>query len=72
MSRIVAIGDEAVLAGYAAVGVETVAARDADEVLAAWDGPARDAGLLLLTPEAHQVLAPRLCERRVLWAVLPR
>jgi vacuolar-type H+-ATPase subunit F/Vma7 len=70
MSGVVAIGDETLLAGYAAVGVTVVGAHDRREVLTAWE-ETPDAGLVLLTPEAHAALATRLDERRVLWAVLP-
>lgn len=72
MSAVVAIGDAARLAGYAAAGVTVAPARDPREAIAAWEGPARDAGLLVLTEAAHAALADRLSERRVLWVVLPR
>jgi vacuolar-type H+-ATPase subunit F/Vma7 len=71
MSEIVAIGDEELLAGYAAIGVPVVVASTPEEAIAAWDGPASTAGLVLLTPAAHAALVDRLDERRSLWAVLP-
>jgi vacuolar-type H+-ATPase subunit F/Vma7 len=71
MSEIVAIGDEELLAGYAAIGVPVLVAATRTEALAAWDGPAATAALVLLTPAAHDALAERLDERRALWAVLP-
>lgn len=71
MSEIVAIGDEELLAGYAAIGVSVIAASTPEEAVAAWDGQASAAGLVLLTPAAHDALVERLDERRVLWAVLP-
>lgn len=71
MSRIVAIGEEERLIGYGIAGVVVVPADDSSSVVAAWDGPARGAELVLLTPAAHAALAGRLDDRRVLWEVLP-
>lgn len=71
MSRIVAIGEEERLIGYGIAGVVVVPADDPSAVVAAWDGPARSAGLVLLTPSARAALAERLDDRRVLWEVVP-
>lgn len=71
MSEVVAIGDEELLAGFAAIGVQVAAAATPEEVIAAWEGCATTAGLVLLTPAARRVLAERLDERPSLWEVLP-
>ncbi len=71
MSRIVALGESARVAGFALAGV-TVLETDADGVAAAWREVPEDTGLLLLTPAAAEALEERLAERgRLLWAVLP-
>jgi len=72
MSRAVAIGDERRLGGYALVGAEVVPAATAGEVTAAWEALAEDVAVVVLSPDAHEVLAGRLDERpSVVWAVLP-
>ena len=42
-------------------------ARSAADAEAAWEALADETILLVLTPEAHDALAPRLAERRVVW-----
>jgi hypothetical protein len=72
VSAACAIGDERRLAGYALAGVEVRHALTGPEVDAAWAGLAEDAGLLILTPDAHAALEGRLFEREgLVWAVLP-
>ena len=72
MSRVVAIGDERRLGGYALAGVEVMAATSAVEATAAWDSLAEDVAVVVLSPGAHAALAGRLDERpTVVWAVLP-
>jgi vacuolar-type H+-ATPase subunit F/Vma7 len=72
MSRVVAIGNELRLAGYALAGAEVRHAASPAETLAAWESLAEDAGVLVLTPEAFAALERRLAERaELVWAVLP-
>ena len=71
MSAAAAIGDARRLAGYGLAGAIVHDARSAADVEAAWDALGDDTVLLVLTPDAHDALAPRLTERRVVWAVLP-
>jgi vacuolar-type H+-ATPase subunit F/Vma7 len=71
MSRIVAIGAETRLAGYALAGVELQAVDEPDQVREAWAGLGEDVGLVLLTSDARRVLADPIDGRDLLWAVLP-
>lgn len=71
MSRIVAIGQEAKLAGYALVGVEVIEATDPDLVRHAWRQIESDVGLVLLTADARRALPDPIDRADVLWAVLP-
>lgn len=71
MSRVVAIGPRASLAGYALAGVEAIDAGDAGAAQRAWDELPADVGLVLLGPAAQAALAERLVEKPLLWAVLP-
>lgn len=72
MSRVVAIGNELRLAGYALAGAEVRHAVSPAEILAAWESLGEDAGLLVLTSESFAALEPRLAERgELVWAVLP-
>ena len=72
MSRAVAIGDERRLAGYALAGARVQSASSPEEIADAWAGLDEDAALLVLTPEARDVLAPLLAERDdLIWVVLP-
>lgn len=71
MSRIVALGEAARVAGYVLAGV-TVLETDEVGTLAAWDRLPDDTGLVVLTPEAADALAGRLThDDRLLWTVLP-
>jgi vacuolar-type H+-ATPase subunit F/Vma7 len=72
VSRIVAIGSELDLAGYALAGVEVLAADDPDGARQAWEGLGPDVGLLLLTHEARRALPDRVEDRDMLSVVLPR
>jgi len=69
--RVVAIGEEAKLAGYALAGVELVDAVEAGRVRTAWAEVADDVGLVLLTPEARLALPERLERGGLLWVVVP-
>ena len=71
MSRVVAIGSELELAGYALAGVDVVAAMDAEAVRRAWGELENDVRLVLLTTAARRELPDRLDRADVLWAVLP-
>jgi vacuolar-type H+-ATPase subunit F/Vma7 len=71
MKRAAAIGDDRRLAGYRLAGVEVTHAGSAAEAEAAWAALDDEAGLLLLTPDAHAALAPRLAERDIVWVVVP-
>jgi vacuolar-type H+-ATPase subunit F/Vma7 len=69
--RIIAIGEEERLAGYALTGVTVVPAADAESARAAWTELPSGTALVLLTPSAAKVLAGPAREGRLLWAVLP-
>jgi vacuolar-type H+-ATPase subunit F/Vma7 len=72
MSRVAAIGEQLLVAGYSLAGVEVYAADDTDAARAAWDRLSEDVTCVILTPVAHAVLTKRLAERAdVVWAVLP-
>ena len=71
MSRVVAIGPRASLAGYALAGVEAIDAADAAAAQRAWDELPADVGLVLLGPTAQAALAERLAKSPRLWVVLP-
>ena len=71
MSRIVAIGAEEKLAGYALAGVDVRPAATAGAAVRVWDDLPDDVGLILMTPAVGVALGPRVRERPVLWAVLP-
>lgn len=72
MSRVVAIGQERQLAGFALAGVDVRAAESAQAAQDAWDGLERDVGLLILTPEAAAALEGRRSEREdIVWVSLP-
>lgn len=70
MSRVVAIGDAAELAGYALVGVDVVDARAPELVRRAWADALGEASLVLLTAEAREALPDRLGPS-VPWTVVP-
>jgi vacuolar-type H+-ATPase subunit F/Vma7 len=69
--KIVAIGEEERLAGYALTGVTVLPAADAESARAAWTELPSGTALVLLTPSAATALAGRARERQLLWAVLP-
>jgi vacuolar-type H+-ATPase subunit F/Vma7 len=71
MSRIVAIGRETELAGYALAGVAVREADDPRAVRRIWDELEGDVGLVLLTAESRRALADPGARRDVVWAVLP-
>lgn len=71
MSRVVALGESARVAGYALAGVN-VLETDAAGALDAWARLPEDTGLLLLTDDAANSLAGELARAgRLLWAVIP-
>lgn len=72
MSRAVAIGDGLELAGYALAGVHVSAASTDAEVITAYEALPDDSALIILTPEAREILADRLEERsELVYTVLP-
>jgi vacuolar-type H+-ATPase subunit F/Vma7 len=72
MSRVLAIGERALVEGYALAGAEVREAETEAEIRRAWDAVPPDTGLVILTASAAAVLRPALRRRpRVLWAVLP-
>jgi vacuolar-type H+-ATPase subunit F/Vma7 len=73
VSRIVAIGEETLLEGYALAGVSVTAAPDAGSVLEAWSAlEPGDAELVILTRAARDALGAALsAESGIGWVVLP-
>ena len=71
MSRVVAIGSDLELAGYALAGVEVTAADDPDAVRRAWAGIGRDVGLVLLTRNAAAAVPDPPDRADLLCVVLP-
>jgi vacuolar-type H+-ATPase subunit F/Vma7 len=71
VSRIVAIGGEIELAGYALAGVEVIVAENPEDARRAWSRLGGDVGLVLLTGEALQALPATLDGGDVLWVELP-
>jgi vacuolar-type H+-ATPase subunit F/Vma7 len=72
MTAIVAIGEEALLAGYALVGVAVVPADGERAARAAFATLPVDAGLVLLTPAALDAIGrQRVAALGVPWAVVP-
>lgn len=55
--EVVAIGAEALIAGFALVGVRLAPAVSAGEVRAAWQRALATAGVVILAPAAAEVLA---------------
>jgi len=55
--EVVAIGTEALIAGFALVGVRLAPAVNAAEVRVAWQRARATAGVVVLTPAAAEVLA---------------
>lgn len=72
MSRVVALGEQARVEGFALAAVEVVPAEGPDGVRAAWRALPQDVAVVLLTPAAEAALSGELAGRpRLLWAVLP-
>ena len=70
--RVVALGEERRVAGFALAAVQVITAEGPDDVVAAWRRLPEDTAVLLLTPMAHSALADHLGERPpLLAAVLP-
>jgi len=72
VSRVVGIGAELELAGYALAGVEVEAAEDPDSTARAWAELGPDVSLVLLTADAAVALPDRSDRPNVLCVVLPR
>jgi vacuolar-type H+-ATPase subunit F/Vma7 len=69
---IVALGEEALVAGFALAGAHTVAAATADDVRAAWQALPSDVALVVLTAAAGAALEDRLGRpESPLWVVMP-
>jgi len=71
MSAIVAIGEPALVGGYALAGVRVLSCADAREARAAFAALPADTGLLLLTPMAEAALEGQLSGRALPRAVIP-
>jgi hypothetical protein len=70
--RVIALGEERRVLGFALAAVDVLVAEDAAAVVDAWGRLPADAAVLLLTPAAHAALAGRLAQRpRLIHAVLP-
>ena len=69
--RIVAIGEEAKLAGYALAGVQLIDVGATAGVRDAWEALGDDVGLVLLTPEASRELTGASGRPELLRVVLP-
>jgi vacuolar-type H+-ATPase subunit F/Vma7 len=73
MGRIVAIGEEAHIMGFALAGVVVYPATDVGAVRAAWEGLRPDDALVILTPAAAEALGDEVARTRPpLTAVMPR
>jgi len=73
VTRIVAIGEEALLEGYALAGVEVTAAADPRRVRELWSALDPDeVGLVVLTRAARIALGPQLSTGSgIVWVALP-
>jgi vacuolar-type H+-ATPase subunit F/Vma7 len=72
MSRVVAIGENQLIDGYALAGVNVIAADSPAAVLGAWESLGDDTGLLLLTPAARDAIGERVSDHPFLvWVTLP-
>ena len=60
MGAIVAIGERALVQGFSLVGVAVAAAENAAAVRSAWRELPEDVALVILTVDAHAVLAAEL------------
>jgi vacuolar-type H+-ATPase subunit F/Vma7 len=71
VKRVAAIGERAVLEGFALAGVELVGSDDESSWVDEFDRLPDDVGLLLLTPASHEALAGALSRRgALLWTVV--
>lgn len=72
MSRIVALGEQERLEGFALAGVAVVPAEDASEARAGWSGLDADVAVVILTPASVRALSDLLDLRPdVIWTTLP-
>lgn len=72
MNRVVALGADEDLDGFALAGVRVVHARTERATSEAWSELGRDVGLVILTPDAARILGPVLDDRPdVLTVVIP-
>ncbi|MGN6635021.1 MAG: hypothetical protein ACTHJ6_06090 [Oryzihumus sp.] len=60
MGAVVALGSLSRMGGFALAGARVVAADTPDEVESAWAGLGPDVAVVILTPEAAQVLGARV------------
>lgn len=71
MSTVTAIGELALLEGFALAGVRVEGSDDEEDWLEAWESLGGDVGLVLLTPASRRALSATLGRRRtVLWTVV--
>jgi vacuolar-type H+-ATPase subunit F/Vma7 len=63
VGRVVALGEQVRVAGYALGGAVVVPAESDDEVLTAWDALAPDVEVVILTAVAAEVLGPARTQR---------
>jgi vacuolar-type H+-ATPase subunit F/Vma7 len=71
VGAVVAIGEPALVAGYAMAGVTTVAAQGPDEVCREWESLPSGTTLVILTAAAAAALNGRLSGTEPLTAVMP-
>jgi vacuolar-type H+-ATPase subunit F/Vma7 len=73
MSRIVAIGEGALVGGFAFAGVHVEAADEPERARAAWHALPEDVALVILTATARAALEADLLARldERLWVVMP-
>lgn len=73
MSRVVAIGEEQRVSGFALAGVSVMVAAEENAARAAWEALDADVGLVILTPSVVHGLRGELASApRRLWVELPR
>lgn len=70
MSRVAAIGERALVSGFALAGAVVFAADDPDAVDATWDALPDDIGVVVLTRAASAHLGARVGERPYLLPVV--
>jgi len=71
VSRIVVLGEEARVEGFALGGGEVIAAATADQVRDAWEALDVDVGVVVLTPAAARALEGVPARPRLLTVVMP-